>query len=138
MTILTFYGGVGQIGGNKVLVEDRDARIWLDMGATFDFGSDYFVEYLMPRERFGLRDYFALGLLPKLPGLYGAEWLDRAGLPPETPRFSAALISPNPFAPTNPPPFPASPITGNLGPPTKINPAPPGVTPPGEALRGTR
>src|SRR5207249_7875579 len=61
MTNLTFYGGVGEIGGNKVLVEDRDARIWLDMGATFDFGSDYFVEYLMPRERFGLRDYFALG-----------------------------------------------------------------------------
>ena len=52
MTNLTFYGGVGEIGGNKVLVEDRDARIWLDMGATFDFGSDYFVEYLMPRERF--------------------------------------------------------------------------------------
>src|SRR2546421_12987380 len=92
MTNLTFYGGVGQIGGNKVLVEDRDARIWLDMGATFDFGSEYFVEYLMPRERFGLRDYFALGLLPKLPGLYGAEGLDPSGRPHEKPMVSGAFI----------------------------------------------
>src|SRR5437899_304900 len=74
MTNLTFYGGVGEIGGNKVLLEDGDARIWLDMGSTFDFGSEYFVEYLTPRERFGLRDYFALGLLPRLPGLYAADW----------------------------------------------------------------
>ena len=120
MTNLTFYGGVGQIGGNKVLVEDRDARIWLDMGATFDFGSDYFVEYLMPRERFGLRDYFALGLLPKLPGLYGAEWLDRAGLPHETPRFSAAFISHIHFDHTNHLRFldPAIPV--HLGVGTKI------------------
>jgi len=120
MTNLTFYGGVGQIGGNKVLVEDRDARIWLDMGATFDFGSEYFVEYLTPRERFGLRDYFALGLLPKLPGLYGAEWLDRAGLPHETPRFSAAFISHIHFDHTNHLRFldPAIPV--HLGVGTKI------------------
>src|SRR5437867_11371391 len=93
MTNLTFYGGVGEIGGNKVLLEDRDARIWLDMGATFDFGSVYFVEYLIPRERLRMGDYFALGLPPKLTELSGAEWLDRAGLTHETPRFSAAFIS---------------------------------------------
>src|SRR6266480_2130721 len=101
MTNLTFYGGVGEIGGNKVLVEDRDARIWLDMGSTFDFGSEYFVEYLTPRERFGLRDYIALGLLPRLPGLYAADWLESAGLPHEAPRFSAAFISHIHFDHTN-------------------------------------
>src|SRR5256712_5005545 len=47
---LTFYGGVGEIGGNKILVEDRDARIWLDMGAPFDLGEEYFVEFLQPRD----------------------------------------------------------------------------------------
>ena len=57
MANLSFYGGVGEIGGNKILVEDRDARIWLDMGAPFDLGEEYFVEFLQPRERFGLRDY---------------------------------------------------------------------------------
>ncbi|MGI0148001.1 MAG: MBL fold metallo-hydrolase, partial [Thermoplasmata archaeon] len=75
MLDLTCYGGAGEIGGNKILVEDRDARVWLDMGSTFDFGSEYFTQFLGPRDRFGLRDYFALGLLPKLPGLYSEDWL---------------------------------------------------------------
>src|SRR2546422_8714870 len=101
MTSLTFYGGVGQIGGNKVLVEDRDARIWLDMEPTFDFGSEYFVEYLMPRERFRLRAYFALRLLPKPPGLYGAVRHDPAVLPHKTRRVPAASLAHNSFGHTN-------------------------------------
>ena len=28
---LTFHGGVAEIGGNKILLEDRDARLWLDI-----------------------------------------------------------------------------------------------------------
>src|SRR5438034_791928 len=120
MTNLTFYGGVGEIGGNKVLVEDRDARIWLDMGSTFDFGSEYFVEYLTPRERFGLRDYFALGLLPRLPGLYAADWLESAGLPHEAPRFSAAFISHIHFDHTNHLRFLDAAIPVHLGIGTKI------------------
>ena len=44
------------------------------MDRPFGFGSEYFGEFLDFRSRFGLRDYFALGLLPKLPGLYSEEW----------------------------------------------------------------
>jgi ribonuclease J len=93
VTRITCYGGVAQIGGNKILVEDRDARIWLDMGATFGFGSQFFVEYLTARKRFGLRDYFALNLLPKLPGLYSQEMLTPAAFPYEPPRFSGVFVS---------------------------------------------
>ena len=120
MTNLTVYGGCGEIGGNKVLVEDGDARVWLDMGSTFDFGSEYFTQYLLPRDRFGLRDYFALGLLPKLAGLYSQDWLDRAVLPYEAPRFSAAFISHIHFDHTNHLRFldPAIPV--HLGVGTKI------------------
>jgi ribonuclease J len=101
MTDLSFYGGVGEIGGNKILVQDRDARVWMDMGSTFHVGDDFFVQYLLPRDRFGLRDYFALGLLPRLPGLYSEDWLDRADLPHEPPRFSAVFISHIHFDHTN-------------------------------------
>src|SRR4030067_3766167 len=76
MTQVTCYGGVAEIGGNKAPVEDRDARVGLDMGSSFGFGSAYWGEFLGPRDRFGLRDHFALGLLPKLPGLYSAGWLE--------------------------------------------------------------
>ena len=74
----------------------------------------------MPRDRFGLRDYFALGLLPKLPGLYSQEWLDRAGFAYEPPRFSAAFISHIHFDHTNHLKFldPAIPV--HLGVGTKI------------------
>ena len=36
LTSLTFYGGVGEIGGNKVLLEDRNARFLLDFGMSFN------------------------------------------------------------------------------------------------------
>ncbi len=93
MAKLTFYGGVGEIGGNKILVEDRDARLWLDMGAPFDLGEEYFVEFLGPRERFGLRDYFALDLMAKNRGLYSAEALDPTDVTWEPPAFSAIFIT---------------------------------------------
>lgn len=71
MLRLTCYDGVGKIGGNKFLLENGDARIFLDMGQAFDLLTDYFVDpWLMPRHRFGLRDYLALRLVPDLPGLY--------------------------------------------------------------------
>ena len=38
MTTLTFYGGAGEIGGNKILLEDKDAKVYLDFGQSFDFG----------------------------------------------------------------------------------------------------
>ena len=93
MANLTFFGGVAEIGGNKILVEDRDARIWLDMGAPFDLGEEYFVEFLGPRDRFGLRDYFALDLIPRIRGLYSAETLEPTDMVWEPPAFSAVFIS---------------------------------------------
>lgn len=93
MAKLTLYGGVGEIGGNKFLVEDGDARLWLDMGAAFDLGEEYFVEFLGARDRFGLRDHFALDLMPRIPGLYSAEALDRTDMTWEPPAFSAIFIT---------------------------------------------
>jgi len=92
-TKLTFYGGVAEIGGNKILVEDRDARLWLDMGASFHLGEPYFTEFLNPRERFGLRDYFALDLLPWIPGLYSADALSETDRLWEPPQFVGVAIT---------------------------------------------
>ena len=67
---LTFYGGVNEIGGNKILLEDKKTRVFLDFGQSFTFGSDYFTGWLSARRINGLKDYFELGLLPKLKGVY--------------------------------------------------------------------
>ncbi len=94
MPRLTCYDGVGKIGGNKFLLEDRDARIFLDMGQAFDLLARYFVDpWLMPRKRFGLRDYLALRLMPRVGGLYDHEKLEDAGMQPEPPAFDGVFIS---------------------------------------------
>ena len=90
---VTVHGGVEEIGGNKILLEDKDARIWLDMGQSFSFGEELFAEFLGPRMRFGLRDYFALDLMPKIPGLYSHEMLESTDFPYRRPEFSAILLS---------------------------------------------
>ncbi|RMF88762.1 MAG: MBL fold metallo-hydrolase [Methanobacteriota archaeon] len=93
MTSLTFYGGVGEIGGNKILLEDGDTRVFLDFGQPFTFGEDFFTGYLAPRERFGLRDYFALKLMPEIPGLYSEKVLEPTDFPYSQPEFDAVFIS---------------------------------------------
>ena len=40
MVSLTFHGGVNEIGGNKILLEYGDTRIWLDFGKSFTMGED--------------------------------------------------------------------------------------------------
>ena len=91
---LTFHGGVAQIGGNKILLEDGEARLWLDMGQPFSYGEDYFVDpYLGPRGRFGLRDHFALDLMPRIPGLYAEDMLAPTDMAWEEPQFSGIAVS---------------------------------------------
>ncbi|MFA5771721.1 MAG: MBL fold metallo-hydrolase [Thermoplasmata archaeon] len=93
MTNLTFYGGVNEIGGNKVLLEDRGVRLFLDFGQSFIFGERFFVEWLTARERFGLRDYFALNLVPKIKGLYSKEVLQSTDFEYSEPEFHGVFLS---------------------------------------------
>ncbi|MFQ5909982.1 MAG: MBL fold metallo-hydrolase [Thermoplasmata archaeon] len=71
MVQLSFYGGVDEIGGNKFLLEDREARIFLDFGRNFAREKRFFDEpWISPRKEEHL---LALGILPDLEGLYKAD-----------------------------------------------------------------
>lgn len=37
MVKLIFYGGVNEIGGDKIQLEDKGAKIFLDFGQSFTF-----------------------------------------------------------------------------------------------------
>ena len=94
MVRITAYGGAGQIGGNKILLEDRDTRIFLDFGEPFKFKDKYFAEWLEPREgRTGLKDYFHFDLMPRISALYGEDWLKGTDLKYSKPDFDGILIS---------------------------------------------
>jgi ribonuclease J len=51
---LSFYGGVNKIGGNKILLEDDDTKVFLDFGMSFSRYGEYFKEYLKPRVSCGM------------------------------------------------------------------------------------
>ena len=93
MVSFTFYGGVDEIGGNKVLLEDGDVRFFLDFGQSFTLGCEFFTSWLCPRAVNGLGDYFEFGLLPKLKGLYAEEQLEYTDVPYVKPKFDAVFLS---------------------------------------------
>ncbi len=93
MVSLTFHGGVDEIGGNKILLKDKDTKIWFDYGQSFDSGTEYFVNWLQPRRGNGLRDYFEFNMLPEIPGLYAEKMLQETELKYETPVYQGVFIS---------------------------------------------
>jgi ribonuclease J len=73
MARLTFYGGVMEIGGNKILLEDDEGKLFLDFGYPYSKYRDFYEEYLKPRPGAGLLDLLIMGLLPHLEGIYRAD-----------------------------------------------------------------
>ncbi|MFQ5940194.1 MAG: MBL fold metallo-hydrolase [Nitrososphaerales archaeon] len=80
MTSLTFYGGINEIGGNKILLEDRDTKVFLDFGKSFNKYSKYFQDYLKPRASNGIADFIEMGLIPRRDGLYRDDLLQMGGM----------------------------------------------------------
>ena len=68
---MVLLGGVGEIGGNKFLVEDGDTRILLDFGMSYADRRRFYSEpMLAPRDE---RELLEFGMLPKVRGLYKFE-----------------------------------------------------------------
>lgn len=73
MAQLTIYGGINEIGGNKILLEESDRRLLLDFGFPYGRHKLYYEEYLKPRGGAGLLDPLTMGLLPHLKGIYRSD-----------------------------------------------------------------
>ena len=93
MVSLSFYGGVSEIGGNKILLEDGDTKIFLDFGMSFGKRGLFFEEFLTPRSANGIGDFLELNLLPDLPGIYREDLLTHHGREPEDPVVQGVLLS---------------------------------------------
>lgn len=94
MTNIDFFGGVDEIGGNKIRVEGKDNSFFFDFGMAFSKANDYLSEFLQPRKSNGILDFVALGLLPRINGIYREDYLRHVGLSyPEDPSVDGVLIS---------------------------------------------
>ncbi len=93
MAALTFYGGVGEIGGTKILLEHQDTRVLLDFGMSFSRASMYFSEFVQPRKCSSLNDFFEFGLLPDIRGVYRTDYLAHMGRIEEKRGIDGLLLS---------------------------------------------
>lgn len=90
---LTFYGGVNEVGGNKILLDDNGTRILLDFGKGFSRRAMFFEEYLKPRSANGIVDFIEMGLIPDVEGIYRDDLLEMAGRKASAPTVDAVLVS---------------------------------------------
>lgn len=112
-TSITLYGGVAEIGGNKILIETapyafqtlgettrsdddvRPTRLMLDFGLSFGNEKTFYSGFLQPRALSGIADLLKLGILPTLPGIYRDDLLFESGIDP-CPLVWMAFCSPTP------------------------------------------
>ncbi len=68
MVEVTFYGGVGEVGGNMFLLSDRDTKVFLDFGMNYSSRKEFYSwPIIQPKDERGLLDF---GLIPPLSGVY--------------------------------------------------------------------
>jgi ribonuclease J len=79
-TSLTFYGGVNEIGGNKILLQDGDTKVFFDFGMSFAMKKQFYSPpFLSPKSEISLQE---LEILPKMAGVYKFD-----SKPPEVDAF---------------------------------------------------
>ena len=94
MTSIDFFGGVDEIGGNKIRVQGNESSFFFDFGMGFSHANDYLSEFLQPRKANGICDFVELGLLPYIKGIYREDYLRHVGLSyPDKPSVDGVLIS---------------------------------------------
>ncbi len=93
MTSLTFFGGVNEIGGNKILLQDKDTRVFLDFGKGFSRRAKFFEEFINPRTANGIKDFLTMGLLPEVEGLYREDLMKMAERKLVEPNVDAVLLT---------------------------------------------
>lgn len=92
-TSLIFYGGLNEIGGNKIVLEERDTRVFFDFGMSFAGEAQFFSGYLTPRGVNGAGDYLEFNLLPRLRGVYARDMIKNTNIRYEEPRIDAVFLS---------------------------------------------
>ncbi|MTK64251.1 MAG: MBL fold metallo-hydrolase, partial [Methanobacterium sp.] len=94
MLDMDFYGGVNEIGGNKILVKDSESSFFFDFGMGFAKANEYLSEFLQPRKSNGILDFVELEFIPYIKGIYREDYLEHVGIKYEPePSVDGVLIS---------------------------------------------
>ncbi|HTT26255.1 MAG TPA: MBL fold metallo-hydrolase [Thermoplasmata archaeon] len=89
-----FLGGVAEIGGNKIVVEEGGDRVLFDFGPSFSARrEEFYHDFLQPRSTSPVKDLLEFDLIPRVEGLYSEEALAGADLRYAAPRFGGVFVS---------------------------------------------
>ena len=80
--MMEFYGGLGVIGGTKIMISTPNARVLLDLGLDIPSGTDLFRPPVGTRPGREIADYLNTGQAPALPGIYDPALLPLRGREP--------------------------------------------------------
>ncbi|MFW9831852.1 MAG: MBL fold metallo-hydrolase, partial [Candidatus Thorarchaeota archaeon] len=85
---ITIYGGAGEIGANKILIEDKghDVKFFLDFGKSFETMREYYDFPVSPKS---LEELIQVGATPDIPHLYHLP----ASTEQSVPDIDAVLLS---------------------------------------------
>ena len=73
---IEIFGGINEIGGNKIFLTAGDKKFLFDFGLSFSDSNQYFSEFLSPRKFNGIIDYLYLGLIPPLNNFYRNDYVE--------------------------------------------------------------
>jgi ribonuclease J len=91
---LEFYGGVDEIGGNKILLRrPNSTSLFFDFGLSFNTMNNYFSEFLQPRKLNGIEDFLELKILPNIANIYRTDYLKHSGFKTTKPAVDGVLLS---------------------------------------------
>lgn len=76
MTEIRFFGGINEIGGNKVQIKSNGTSVILDFGRRMGLAQNFYSEFLQVRSKNAFRDLIRLDILPKIDGIYAEHFLD--------------------------------------------------------------
>lgn len=72
---ISFYGGINEIGGNKIFIKSGEKTFCFDFGLSFRDMNQYFSSFLNPRKLNGIIDYLYLGLIPAINKIYRNDYV---------------------------------------------------------------
>lgn len=70
MARITCFDGVNCIGGNKILLEDGEKKLFFDFGRNFGAEGEFYEEFIQPKTLAGLYEHVQMGFLPPFRDLY--------------------------------------------------------------------
>jgi len=76
MVEIRFFGGVDEIGGNKVQINSKDTFFLLDFGRRMGLAQNFYSEFLQVRSKNAFRDLIRLDILPRIDGIYAKHFID--------------------------------------------------------------